>query len=114
MSKTVEKTATVETAFGQKLDNPIEFDYSYVELASGDEIPAKEMPDADDLISFVNQARNAKARSSAQAEAFKLHKIIKPDLTNADFRLASMVKILVKAGNSEAQATQIAKSALGL
>ena len=112
--ETVNKRATVETAFGQKLDTPIEFDYSYVELADGDEIPAKEMPDASDLISFVNQARNAKARSIAQAEAFKLHKIVKPDLSNADFRLASMVKILVKAKNTPEQALQIAKTALGL
>jgi hypothetical protein len=114
MPKTQTKRARVETAYGQTLAEPVEFDYSYEELQKGDEIPAKEMPDADDLRSFVNQKRNAAARSKAQNEALTAAGIQKPTLEDPDTRLRTMVKVLVAAGNTPEQAEQIARGALGM
>jgi hypothetical protein len=110
--KTAEKRATVETAYGKKLDTPLTFDYTYDELEKGDEIPAKEMPDADDLITYVNAKRNASARSTAQTKILDANEIKKPDLKDAAFRLASMVKVLMANGDDEETATATAKTLL--
>lgn len=114
MPKNVTKSATVETAFGQPVVPAVKFSYAYDELVKGDAIPTDEQPDADDLRSFVNQKRNAAARSKAQNEALADAGVQKPTLEDAEYRLKTMVKVLVAAGNSEAQAEQIAKSALGM
>lgn len=114
MAKTVKKSARIETAYGQTLAEPLTFSYEYEELGKSDAIPADEHPDADDLRSFVNQKRNAAARSKAQNEALTNAGISKPTLEDPTVRLATMVKVLVAAGNSQEQAEQIAKGALGM
>lgn len=114
MPKNVTKTARVETAYGQTLAEPVSFIYEYDELTKNDAIPASEQPDADDLRSFVNQKRNAGARSKAQNEALTAAGIAKPTLEDPDVRLRTMVRVLVAAGNSEATAEQIARGALGM
>lgn len=114
MSKVQEKRAAVETYFGQPVVPAVKFEYTYVELGKGDEIPADEMPDAEDLLSFVNQKRNAKARSAAQAEAMDAAGWKKPTLESADVRFAQMVKILKAAGNTQDQAEQMAHQVLGV
>lgn len=109
----VPKTATVETAYGKAID-PIHFSYTYEKLEKGDTIPAKEMPDEDGLRAYVNQTRNAAARSAAQAKALADADIKKPTLEDPAVRFAGMVKILIAAGNTQAQAEQIAHTALGV
>ena len=54
--KQISKTATVETAYGNPLPEPVRFSYEYEELQKGDLIPAKEVPDQDDLITYINQS----------------------------------------------------------
>lgn len=112
MAKTVDKKATVETAYGNTLATPVKFTYSYVELEKGDEIPADEQPDSDAIRSFVNQRRNAAARSKAQNDALQAAGIEKPTLENRDVAIATMVKAMVAQGIPEAQARQIAETAL--
>jgi hypothetical protein len=112
--KSVTKTATVTTAFGIPLSEPVEFAYEYQELQKGDEIPARETPDEEDIRALVNSKRNAGARSKAQAESLKAAGISAPTLEDADFRLRQMVKVLVAAGRSETEAEQVAKAALGM
>lgn len=114
MAKEVQKSARVETAYGQTLAEPITFSYSYDELVKGETIPHDEMPDADDLRSYVNQKRNAKARSEAQNKALTDAGINKPTLESPEVRLATMVKVLVAAGNDKAEAERIARGALGM
>jgi hypothetical protein len=114
MAKNVTKKATISTAYGEPVNPPLEFSYGYDELQKGDEIPADEKPDADDILTLVNQKRNAKARASAQNEALSEAGIQKPTLESPDVRLKTMVKVLVAAGNDEETATTIAKSALGM
>lgn len=114
MPKTVNKSARVETAYGQTLAEPITFSYEYEELAKGESIPADEQPDAEDLRSYVNQKRNAKARSEAQNKALTDAGINKPTLESPEVRLATMVKVLVAAGNAKDEAERIARGALGM
>jgi hypothetical protein len=111
--KSITKSARVETAYGNAID-PIDFTYSYEKLEKGDSIPADEKPSDEDLLTYVNQTRNAAARSKAQAKALDAADIKKPTLEDPAVRLATMIKVLVAAGNSREQSEQIAKSALGL
>lgn len=114
MAKQTSKTAEVSKAYGEELSSPIKFDYSYEELEKGDTIPPKEMPDDEGLISYVNQKRNAAARSAAQTKALKAAGIEAPTLEDAAFRFKQMVNILVAAGNTQEQAEQMAHTALGV
>jgi hypothetical protein len=114
MPKTVNKSAKVETAYGVTLADPVTFSYSYEELVKGDEIPAKEVPDADDLRTYTNQKRNAAARSSAQNDALTNAGVTKPTAEDPQVALAMMVKAMVAQRIPVEQATQIAKTALGL
>ena len=114
MAKLVSKKAQVATAFGQTLPTPIDFEYQYEELQKGDEIPADEQPDADDLRAYVNTKRNSAARAKAQNEALSNAGIVKPTLEDPDVRLKSMVKILIANGMDETTATVTAKTALGM
>lgn len=114
MPETVKRNATVKTAYGETLDKPIEFDYTFEELQEGDPIPEKEMPDEDGLRSFVNQRRNAAARASAQNEALSKAGIQKPTLEDPEVRFKTMVKVLLASGQTKEQAEAIAKSSLGM
>src|SRR5512147_1248040 len=100
MPETIKKSAKEETAYGQTLATPVTFSSEYEELQKTDTISASEMPDADDLRSFVNQKRNAAARSKAQNAALDAAGIVKPTLEDPDTRLKTMVKVLVAAGNT--------------
>jgi hypothetical protein len=117
MPKTANKTATITKAFGEDLRTPLDFSYSYEELETGDEIPAKEVPDADDLLTFVNQRRNASARAAEQNKALKAAGYEpKPLEENQAAQIRMMVKALMAAdkNRTEADATQVAKTALGI
>jgi hypothetical protein len=111
--KEVTKRATVETAYGETLANPVKFSYTFNELERGDEIPTDKMPDADAIRSFVNQRENAAARSKAQNEALSAAGIQKPTLEDPAVQLATIVKALKASGKSQEQAEQMAKSLLG-
>jgi len=113
MAKLVKKVAEVSKAFGEDLDTPIRFSYEYEELQSGDEIPAKEALDADDMRKFVNARRNASARSKAQNEALSEAGIKAPELKdNVDLQIKTIVKALVAAGNTPDVAEQMARQLL--
>lgn len=112
--KTVSKNAKVETVNGQTLPEPIPFSYSYEELQKGDEIPADEQPDSDDLRAYVNTKRNSAARAKAQNEALTAAGIQKPTLEDPDFRLKQMVKLLLANGMDAATAESTARATLGM
>lgn len=114
MAKQVDKTAEVKTFNGQTLPEPITFAYSFIELQKGDEIPADEQPDADDLRTYVNTKRNSSARAKAQNAALEAAGIQKPTLEDPDFRLKQMVKILSASGMDAATAETTARAALGM
>lgn len=107
---------TIENAYGQPLDKPLAFSGSYEMLVKGDEIPAKEQPDANDILNYVNAKRKANARQKAMQEVLDAAGIEKPTLeNNVDLQVRTMVKSLVASGKyNEEQATTFAKTALGL
>lgn len=115
MASMVRKDASVGTAFGQKLKEPLTFSFEYEELAAGDTIPEAEVLTAEDILGYVNQRRYAASRAKAQNEVFEANGISKPKLLDTeDGRLAGMVKILVAAGNTVENATAMAKQVLGI
>ena len=114
MSKNVTKQAEVKTFNGQTLPEAISFSYEYEELQKGDEIPAKEIPDEDDLRTYVNTKRNSAARAKAQNDALNAAGIQKPTLEDPDFRLKQMVKLLVANGLDAATAETTARATLGM
>ena len=114
MAKTVTRKAVARMAYGKAID-PLPFVYTFEELQKGEEVPAREIPDADGIRSFANTRRAANARATAQNEAFSSHvpPIVKPDLKDPDFALATMVKALCEQGWDEAEATVAASELLG-
>jgi hypothetical protein len=115
MAKTVSKTATVETAYGQPLPSPVKFSYDYEELQKGDEIPAAELPkDNDELVrNYVNAKRNSAARAKSQADALEAEGIVAPKSDDPKVVRRNFMRNLVLAGKSEAEATSIADAVLG-
>lgn len=102
--KTVTKKFTISTAYGQPLDTPIESTFSFEQLEKGDEIPAKEQPDADDILNMVNAKRNASARAKATTEALNAAGIEKPSTDTPEYRRNQIIKALVANGQSQAEA----------
>ena len=116
-----EKTATVTTAYGNTLDKPIKFKFSFMELGDTDEVPEDERPDEKELRSWVNQNRAATSRSKAQATALKLAGIEKPTLEDEAFQITTMKKVFMAQKNADGSlryssetAEVAARAALGL
>lgn len=114
--KTETFKGTIENAYGQPLETALAFDGSFEKLEKGDEIPAKESPDSDEILSYVNSKRKANARQKAMQVVLDAAGIEKPTLeNNVDLQVRTMVKSLVASGKyNEEQATTFAKTALGL
>lgn len=108
----VTKTSTVENAYGQKLDAPVKFEYSYEELSAYSEIPEKELPDEDEILTVVNAKRNASARAAAQTKALAAAGVSKPTLEDPKVQFNTMVKVLMASGQDEPTARAFANEAL--
>jgi len=114
MPEIVQNVAEVKTFNGAPLPKPIKFPYEFEKLLKGDTIPADEVPDADDLLTYVNTKRNSAARAKAQNEALTAAGIQKPTLEDPDFRLRQMIKILEANGMDSETAEKSARVALGM
>jgi hypothetical protein len=106
------KRATVETAFGEKLDTPLTFTYTYTELSSYDEIPSDEMPTRKAILGLVNSQRNAAARSAEQSKAFEAAGIKAPTLEDPNQRRKTLIKVLLAEGLSQDDAEAFADKTL--
>lgn len=109
---TREFDGTIENAYGQELETPISFSGSYEHVLEFTAIPPKEMPDKDDILSFVNSKRKANARQKSMQSALDAAGIKKPTLDDPAVQYREMVKILVKSGKSEKESKAIAGAAL--
>lgn len=113
--KTETFSGTVENAYGQALTAPIKFSGSFDAFESIEEVKEKnEYPKDSEIVNFVNAKSKASKRQAAMTAALDAAGITKPDLSDSGVQLKTMVKVLVAAGKSEAEATQIAKVTLGL
>lgn len=104
----------VETAYGQTLSPAIPVSGSYEELENYEEIPAKEMPDRDDILKVVNAKRKAASRAKATTEALQAAGIEKPTAKDNSVAIREMAKIFKLRGDSDEVAEQKARAALGL
>ena len=111
--KPVTQTAEVSKAYGEDVNPALRFTFSYEELEKGDEIPAKETLDDEDIRNFVNARRKASARSSAQNETLRAAGIKAPTLEDPEVQVKTIVRALVAAGNSQEDAEKMARQLLG-
>lgn len=112
--KTTSFSFNVETAYGQTLKPAVPVSGEFEELESYEEIPAKELPDNDDVLKYVNAARKASARAKATAEALQKAGIEKPTAKDNSVAIKEMAKIFKLRGDSDEVAESKAKAALGL
>lgn len=113
MPKVTPFKGTIENAYGKALPVPLAYNGTFEELVEGDEIPAKEQPDPEEILAFVNNRRKASARQAAMNVALNAAGIEKPTLDEPEVQHREMVKILMKAGRDEATARQMANANLG-
>ena len=105
----------VATAYGVTLPTPVAVQGEFEELESYSEISAKELPDNDDILNYVNAKRKASARASATNDALQKAGIAKPNLKDSeDLQVATMAKVFIARGDSEDVAKSKARAALGL
>lgn len=114
--KTVTFSGTIENAYGKTLPTPINYEASYEEILSYDAIPPKELPDKDDVLSMVNNARKANARQKAMQSALDAAGIVKPTLeSDVDLQVKTIAKALVASGKyTQETAEAAARATLGL
>jgi len=115
-TKTVEFDGTIESAYGMQLDKALPYDGTYEHILDHASIPAKELPDNDDILTLVNNKRKANARQKAMKEVLDAAGIKAPTLeTSQALQLSTMVKSLVASGRYDnASAEKFAKQALGI
>lgn len=113
--ETIKFRGVMENAFGQKLEKPLSFEGEYEAYTSFDEIPEKEKPSEDEILTFVNNKTKANARQKSMNDVLKANGIEKPTLKDSpELQIATMAKVLMASGKYSAdQAEQIAKQTLG-
>jgi hypothetical protein len=117
----------IENAYGRPLTQnkfkdgsspvpSIKYNASFEKLVTYDAIPEKEMPDKDDILALVNNARKANARQKAMQTALDGAGVIKPTMEDDDeLKIASIVKGLIASKKyNEVGARTLAKQMLGL
>lgn len=94
----------------------IPFIGEYEALKTYDAIPAKELPDKEDVLAMVNTARKANARQKAMQKALDDAGVIKPTMEDdVTLQLKSMVAGMVASKKyTEEAATKLAKQILGI
>lgn len=112
--KTTQFSFQVTTAYGNPLPKPISVSGSFEELESYQEIPAKEIPDNDEVLKYVNNKRKAAARASETNDALTKAGIERPTAKDDNVAVREMAKVFKARGDSEEVATQKARAALGL
>ena len=114
--KTETFTGTIEQAYGKTLATPISYNAEYELFESAAELRSKnEWPSDSDIVKFKNAQVKANARQKATVAALDAAGIVKPTLENDDqLKLREMVKILVAAGKSDAEARTLASATLGI
>lgn len=106
---------TIESAYGNPLPSALKFEGSFDAYETYEEAAAaNDLPSRDEQLAFVNNKRKANARQKSMQDVLTANGINKPTLEDPQFQLKSMIKILVTAGRSEADATQLAESTLGV
>ena len=113
--KTETFKGTIESAYGNPLPSALKFEGTYQAFTTYEEAQAEnELPSKDEVVAFINNKRKANERQKSMQAALDAAGITKPTLEDPQFQLKSMIKILVSAGRSEAEATQLAEATLNV
>lgn len=110
-------TARAETAYGKKLESPIDYTYTFDVYADGAELQAaKDELTLDEQVKVRNTERQSNARQKALAAALDAAGIVKPTIENDEqLRLRDMFKVLMSSKRyTEEAARELAATTLGL
>jgi hypothetical protein len=115
-TKTITGTGVIETAYGQEVKPPIPYEFSYEAYETfEDAARANALLSNKEHLNAINNKEKAQARSKKVAELLEAKGFKKPTLeNNPDLQLKTLVQVLVAAGRSEEDATQVAKMTLGI
>lgn len=108
---------TANTAYGKKLDTPVDYSYSWKAYENIDEVKAaNDLLTDDEIVKVRNDQRQLSARNKAQVEALKAAGYEKPTLeTDEQLRLREMFKVLMSSKRySEDEARNLASTTLGI
>jgi hypothetical protein len=116
MPKTVTGTGVIETAYGQEVKPAIPYEFSYEAYETFEEAARNNaLLSNKEHLNAINNKEKAQARSKKVAELLEAKGYKKPTLeNNPDLQLKTLVQVLVAAGRSEEDATQVAKMTLGI
>jgi len=116
MPTTEKFSGVIENFYSKPLVPKLAYEAEYVKFLTEDEVRAAgEWPKNSEIVDGVNARRKATARQKAMQAAVDDAGIVRPTLENDDqLKLKGMVKILVAAGKSEAEARDIASTTLGI
>ena len=109
--------ATASTAYGQKLDTPIKYDYKWTAYQSIEEVrAANDVLTDDEVIKVRNVERQNNARQKALQAAYDAAGIVKPTIENDEqLRLREMFKVLMASKRyTEDAARELASNTLGI
>lgn len=110
-------TSVATTAYGQKLDAPISYDYEWTAYAGKDElIAAKDELTFDEQVKVRNTERQNNARQKALQVALDAAGVVKPTIENNDqLRLRKTFENLMSSKKyTEQAARDLAAQVLGL
>lgn len=110
-------TATAATAYGQPINPPLKYDYSWEIYTSKDElVAAKDELTLDEQVKVRNSEHQTAARQKAQQAAYDAAGIVKPTIeTDDQLRLREFFKILMSSKKySEQEARTLAAGTLGI
>jgi len=113
--KTETIEGTVKTAFGRKV-GPFPFKGDVQLFESAEELRASgKWPNEADIVGYVNTDVRARRRAELISDVLEKNKIQKPDENDPQYRLETMVKMLVASGKyNEQSALDFAEQALGV
>lgn len=112
-----EATATAETAYGKKLDAPVNYGFKWTEYDTAQDMrAANDAMSDDEQVKTRNVERKTLARQKALAAALDAAGIVKPNAENdPQFRLREMFKVIMSGKNhTEESARALASATLGI
>jgi len=114
--KTVEFTATTETAYGKPLTTPIGYSGKFQAFEGIQEVrDVGEMPSDDELVTYANNKRKAAARQKSLTAALEAAGYEKPTLeSDSQLQLRTLYKVYVAAKKSPEEARALASQTLGV
>lgn len=112
--KTETYKGTIENAFGSPLPSPVSFSGSFEAYESVAEAEAaKDGLNEKELLAAINNKLKANARAKSMTEALKNAGYEKPEADNPQVILKAMIKNLILAKKSPAEAQSLAETLLG-